>query len=583
MIQPFLWWNIRQPGRGCPPLSICFMQQSLESFSTWRGLMITMAQLGCTTVWILPSAPVRVTSQISSLLSFRQLGSWLGISLAISPPAPTPTLTFLSGSFVSHSTKWQSLIPIVHQKALDLFDCILAGNSWRSLSMLNGASRVALDMTVPNFMLSPSFTWMDQDEPCSSCNLNLKEKANDFEFNRLSSLVQLILHGLGVGSMRKSETMTMDIHHLTFQSETRCYYYSIPTSTTAVSTTHSSLPIRSFCTRYLRPWCGWSTCIEWWCQSMIGRHITWILYDLGVVHLSTFPWWTWLQRSSIYTKVQGHSRCITYGLPSPMSSTLIMAWGFPGWRLVMHWQKSHTTQHQLIPNTMCWFLHSEGLKLCVHEYFYTFLPVSSGCKIFALGGIQNYPYRYVHSLIIYMPPLVLTKNQEYLLKTNICWCHLQANIPLRTDEHSIRRAAWIATSRQPRSSSVLPPQNFGLSFFLFVTFVTVTSSLIIFTIFLLTLTTNIMNHHVVNNIIGCSALGFYCIPCKTALIKRTIRWHLSGHHKDNIINTLSPADLRSIISSLANSTHICIEDCLVGEIKTGLECSICRVFFSRAR
>ena len=50
---------------------------------------------------------------------------------------------------------------------------------------------------------------------------------------------------------------------------------------------------------------------------------------------------------------------------------------------------------------------------------------------------------------------------------------------------------------------------------------------------------------------------------------------------DNIINTLSPADLRSIISSLANSTHICIEDCLVGEIKTGFECSICRVFFSR--
>ena len=72
------------------------------------------------------------------------------------------------------------------------------------------------------------------------------------------------------------------------------------------------------------------------------------------------------------------------------------------------------------PNTMCWFLHLEGLKLCVHEYFYTFLPVSSECKIFALGGSQNYPYRYVHSLIIHMPLLALIQNQEYLLKTNIC-------------------------------------------------------------------------------------------------------------------------------------------------------------------
>lgn len=137
------------------------------------------------------------------------------------------------GQFTFHASKWHTLIPTLHQKAIELFGCILAGTSWRELASASSSDRrsaqhnIVLDTTVTSdFALSPTFSWTCIDEIVSSQSLKLKEDTNDLQFNRLSALVQLIFHGLGTGAMRQSQTVCLETFHVLFRGPNQCYYHS---------------------------------------------------------------------------------------------------------------------------------------------------------------------------------------------------------------------------------------------------------------------------------------------------------------------------------------------------------------------
>jgi hypothetical protein len=64
------------------------------------------------------------------------------------------------GQFTFPASGWQKLIPMVHEKALKLFECLLEGDAWRDLSTWDGNSKVFLDTTVSNFtQISPCFRY----------------------------------------------------------------------------------------------------------------------------------------------------------------------------------------------------------------------------------------------------------------------------------------------------------------------------------------------------------------------------------------------------------------------------------------
>lgn len=85
----------------------------------------------------------------------------------------------------------------------------------------------------------------------------------------------------------------------------------------------------------------------------------------------------------------------------------------------------------------------------------------------------------------------------------------------------------------------------------------------------------------INGLIGCSALGLYCIPCKAPFGKqKNVRRHLKEKHF-HVINAMAPAAIRNFLSSLENSTKPPINHYLIGPIKTGCECSVCFTFVPR--
>ena len=83
-----------------------------------------------------------------------------------------------------------------------------------------------------------------------------------------------------------------------------------------------------------------------------------------------------------------------------------------------------------------------------------------------------------------------------------------------------------------------------------------------------------------HHLIGCTALGFYCIACNTALKRENVRRHLQRHHKDAVAN-FSATDIRSVVLSLINSALPNIEACLTGPIKQASFCLLCKGFFPR--
>jgi len=127
------------------------------------------------------------------------------------------------GQFVFERVKWRVVIPTVHEKAVEMFDRILAGDSWRDLT-----SRVnlSIDSGGPNPASKPIFSWTMNNSTKFSRDLSLKTSATDFDFNRLSALVQLIFHGLGTGAMRSSQSLSLETYQVQFESSSRCYYHS---------------------------------------------------------------------------------------------------------------------------------------------------------------------------------------------------------------------------------------------------------------------------------------------------------------------------------------------------------------------
>lgn len=84
-----------------------------------------------------------------------------------------------------------------------------------------------------------------------------------------------------------------------------------------------------------------------------------------------------------------------------------------------------------------------------------------------------------------------------------------------------------------------------------------------------------------NETIGCTLLGFYCLPCKTALKKENVRQHLRRYHK-LIVDSMPKDHVRRFISSTAQAAATrSIESCLEGPFKKGFECSLCLTFCSR--
>ena len=60
----------------------------------------------------------------------------------------------------------------------------------------------------------------------------------------------------------------------------------------------------------------------------------------------------------------------------------------------------------------------------------------------------------------------------------------------------------------------------------------------------------IMNHAVtITDIVGCTALGIYCIPCSAPLKKDNVRRHLVRFHNDATI-AMSPTKVRIFVRSL---------------------------------
>ena len=95
------------------------------------------------------------------------------------------------------------------------------------------------------------------------------------------------------------------------------------------------------------------------------------------------------------------------------------------------------------------------------------------------------------------------------------------------------------------------------------------------------LLTIIMDSSLICHFIGCTALGFFCIPCKKALSKKNIRHHLLSHHKDNF-QTMPAANIRSVMAALAKAAPKSVQDsCLVGKVKTSYQCSVCNTFYIR--
>jgi hypothetical protein len=128
------------------------------------------------------------------------------------------------GQFVFESSKWRKIIPIVHEKAINLFSRLLSGETWREV--YKNTSSICLDTTTDDVARSPSFSWKSNNDALSSNSLQLKANVNDHDLNRLSALVQVILHGLGAGSMRLSQVTLLETYQIKFRSATQCYYHS---------------------------------------------------------------------------------------------------------------------------------------------------------------------------------------------------------------------------------------------------------------------------------------------------------------------------------------------------------------------
>jgi hypothetical protein len=110
------------------------------------------------------------------------------------------------------------------------------------------------------------------------------------------------------------------------------------------------------------------------------------------------------------------------------------------------------------------------------------------------------------------------------------------------------------------------------------------------TLTILKLTHAFLNKHqsdqmtlTIQDIIGCSSLGFYCITCKRSLQMANVKTHLERLHKSFFL-TMTRKELKDSIDSMRSlAGNAPIEECLIGSTQKGVVCSICKEFFLSTR